>query len=168
MAEENVNEEKAPVIPPTRRADILNNALRCLPIGATANERQRAINAGRAAMGDNQGVNEPQLIEAVKLAVACVSEDARRRLRQDYWRTHASDFLPRGADDEDKREAVKQALTRAEELPIEMNDYKVSEEICDALRRLCKEIEARKAALREQEERERKKSTKLKVRCAMR
>lgn len=79
MAEESVSEEKILAIPPGRRAAILDNALRCLPAGATAKERQRAIEAGRTAIRDNVGVSEPQLVEAVKLAVACVAEDVCQR-----------------------------------------------------------------------------------------
>lgn len=140
MAEQNANVKNGPAIPPGRRADILDNALRQLPSGATAQERQRAIEAVRAAMRDSSDASEPQLVEAVKLAVACVAEDVRRRLGREHWRTHAADLLPWGADDADKREAKDLALERVEELPIETGDSEVEEEIRDALAPLCEEI----------------------------
>jgi len=159
MAEESVNEEKDRAIPPGRRAAILDNALRSLPAEATANERQRAIEVGRTAMRDNLGVSEPQLVEAVKLAVACVAEDVRRRLRREYWRMHAPGLLPYGADHEAKTEAVKLALEQLEHLPLDMFNWQVEKEIRDVLRPLCEEIEERRVAQQEREQRERKKST---------
>lgn len=140
MTEQNAKGKNGPAIAPGRRADILDNALRHLPAGATAQERQRAIEAVRAAMRDNPDASEPQLVEAAKLAVACVDEVVCRRLRREHWRTHAAYLLPYGAKDEDKRKAAKLALERLEELPIEMGDSEVEEEIRDALRPLCEEI----------------------------
>ncbi|HEX2712781.1 MAG TPA: hypothetical protein VHM88_11230 [Candidatus Acidoferrales bacterium] len=157
MAEESANEGKDQAIPPGRRAAILDNALRSLPSEATANERQRAIEAGRTAMRDNLGVSEPQLVEAVKLAVACVAEDVRRRLRQEHWRMHAPGLLPYDAEDKDKTEAVKLAVEELEHLPLDMSNWQMERQIRDALRPLCEKIEERRVAQQKQKQRERAK-----------
>ncbi len=141
MAEPTNQEKSGPSIPPSARAAIVNNALRELPAGATAQERHRAVDQARAAIRElDSDASEPQLLEAAKLAIAAVAEDVRRRLRQDYWRTHVADLLPAGADNEDKGKAKDIALETLEELPIAMSDSEVREEIREALDPICEGI----------------------------
>ena len=138
MIKQNAHAKNA--MPAGHRAQIVENALRHLPDQATAQDRKSAIDAARAAIQDSLDASEA--LEGANLAVKCLAEDVRRRLRREHWRAHAPDLLPYGADADEKREAVELALERLEELPPGMSDYEVKEQISGALRSLCEDIEA--------------------------
>lgn len=143
MAEPNNQEESVPAISPGTRAEIVGNALRQLPAGASAQDRQRAIQGARAAMQElGVDASPSQLIEAANLAVACVADDVRCRLRREHWRDRAPGLLPWGAEDGDKPEAANLAVEALEGLPPDLPDWKVEEKIRRALKPLFEEIEA--------------------------
>lgn len=129
------------VVPLNTQRVIIDEALRQLPAAASAQEKQRAVQVARAAVRENEGATKPELIDAVSLAVACVAEDVRRRLRREDWRNRAPELLPSDADDGDKRAARKTALELLDDIPLEASDSQVQREILEALQPLCDEIE---------------------------
>jgi hypothetical protein len=143
VAEPDNEERSMPAISPSTRAEIVGNALRQLPAGATAQDKQRAIQGARTAMQELGVEASPsQLIEAANLAVACVADDVRCRLRREHWRERAPGLLPWGAEDEDKREAANLAVDALKGLPPDLPDWKVEQEIRRVLKPLFHQIEA--------------------------
>jgi hypothetical protein len=129
------------VVPLNIQRMIIDEAVRQLPAGASAQEKQRAVRVARTAVRESEGATKPELIDTVNLAVACVAEDVRRRLRREGWRNRAPQMLPWGADDDDKRAARKTALEILNDIPLAASDSQVQSEIREALQPLCEGIE---------------------------
>lgn len=134
-------ETKNTAVPLSAQRSIVDEAVRQLPAGASAQEKQQAVQVARAAVRENEGATKPEIIDAVNLAVACVAEDARRRLRREDWRNRALKLLPYGADDDDKSAARKTALELLEHIPLNASDSDVQAEIVEELKPLCNAIE---------------------------
>ena len=126
------------------RRRIADAALAKLASEATAAEQDGAIVAIRAAMAHlGSNASEQELVRAAGLAVEKVSDNCRRRLRREHWSERAPTLLPLGADDDDRREAVKIAFRELRILPIDRPQAQVEEEIKACLKDLSEDIQRR-------------------------
>lgn len=123
---------------------IIEHALKQLPLLATREERARAIAKARAALDAlPPETSDADEIEAAREAVAPITEECQRRLRVERLGSYTLGTLPFPHSDKDTAEADRIARDLLEELPPSLSDYQVQEHIGQALKPLVRKIEAR-------------------------
>lgn len=123
---------------------IIEHALKQLPLLATREERARAIAKARAVLEAlPPETSDAEEIEAAREAVASIAEECQRRLRVERLGSYTLGALPFLHSDKDKAEADRIARDLLEELPLSLPDYQVQARIEQALKPLVRKIEAR-------------------------
>ncbi|MDA2912984.1 hypothetical protein MYX77_03315 [Acidobacteriia bacterium AH_259_A11_L15] len=106
------------VISPARRRAIIERVLDKLPLGASSEERLRAIQEARKSVQElGPETTELEILQAATDAVLLVASDCERRLRKKRVLSNLWVYLPWGATEEEKAEAEEIVCDLLEDLP---------------------------------------------------
>jgi hypothetical protein len=133
MSDEDYAEKKRwTMVNPSRRREIIENALRHLPSGISAEERLQAQKLSRdAVLVCGPEANELEIMRAANDAMVGPAIRCARRLRKEKWLRWLSNrlVLPLAATEDDEAEAKEIVCEVLDELPVELSDYEVESRI---------------------------------------
>jgi len=142
--EDYAEKKKVQLVNPSRRREIVEQALSHLPYHASAEDRVKALGCARDAVHVLEpDATELAILQAAGEAVAAIAAECERRQRKRLWLGRLSSILPWGISDDEETEARDIAALLLDSLPTSLSNSEVEDELRRKLRPLTKAVELR-------------------------